>query len=265
MTARSVAYDGVLNLDPTNATAAAGKQQAVGLKRQVELDAQRRQELEQKTAVAPRRTIVESKTEFTDPRGQDGPKGFEVGGVEVRKATSAPTFPAQVIIEVNPLNAQPGQPYVLRVRVFNEGNRPIHVKSLELISSYGGKTIGKGQQIPARTQRVNPNVAHRRQQGEGSRILHLDHRRWLRVQENAYLRDRRRARGALRVPGFRRRHGAYVQPRSQCDVSQAGRHPGGFQQQGRREVRADHPQRLAAKMEPDAGLWRQWIPLLLSS
>ncbi len=151
-----MAYDGVLNLDPTNATAAAGKQQAVGLNRQVELDAQRRQELEQKTAVAPTRTIVESKTEFTDPSGPEGPKGFEVGGVEVKKATGAPTFPAQVIIEVNPLNAQPGQPYVLRVRVFNEGNSPIHVKSLELVSSYGSKTIGRGQQIPARTQRVNP-------------------------------------------------------------------------------------------------------------
>ena len=110
-------YDAVLNLDPTNSTAAAGKQQAVGLKRQVELDAQRRQELAQQTAVAPTRTIVESKTEFTDPNRQDGPKGFEMDGVEVKKATSAPTFPAQVIIEVNPVNAQPGQPYVLRVRV----------------------------------------------------------------------------------------------------------------------------------------------------
>ncbi len=150
------AYDGVLDLDPTNAAATAGKSQVVGLRRQVQLDRQRREELEQKTAVAPRRTIVESKTEFTDPRGQDGPKGFDVGGVEVKKATSAPTFPAQVIIEVNPVNAQPGQPYVLRVRVFNEGNRPIHVKSLELVSSYGGRTTGKGQQLPARTQRVNP-------------------------------------------------------------------------------------------------------------
>ena len=150
------AYDGVLDLDPTNAAATAGKSQVVGLRRQVQLDRQRREELEQKTAVAPRRTIVESKTEFTDPRGQDVPKGFEMGGVEVKKATSAPTFPAQVIIEVNPVNAQAGQPYVLRVRVFNEGNRPIHVKSLELVSSYGGRTTGKGQQIPARTQRVNP-------------------------------------------------------------------------------------------------------------
>ncbi|HLE21286.1 MAG TPA: protein kinase [Vicinamibacteria bacterium] len=152
------AYDAALQLDPTNAAATAGKSQVVGLKRQVEMDRQRKEEFEQKTAVAPTRTIVESKTEFTEPGAQEGPKGFESGGVEVKRATAAPTFPADVIIEVNPPNALPGQPYVLRVRVANQGNTPIQVKSIELVSSYGGKTTGKGQQIPPRTQRVNPRA-----------------------------------------------------------------------------------------------------------
>ena len=73
----------------------------------------------------------------------------------MKKATGAPTFPAQVIIEVNPPNAQPGQPYVLRVRMHNEGNKPIHAKTIELVSTYSGSTTGKGQQIPVRTARVN--------------------------------------------------------------------------------------------------------------
>jgi serine/threonine protein kinase len=152
------AYDAVLNLDPTNSAASSGKSYAVNLKRQVELDAQRRLELEQIAAAAPTRTIVESKTQFTTPGGQDAPKGFEMGGVEVKRATGAPTFPAELTIEVNPVNAQPGQPYVLRVRVHNAGNQTIHIKSLELVSSYGSKTIGKGQQIPARTPQVSPRA-----------------------------------------------------------------------------------------------------------
>jgi len=152
------AYDAVLDLDPTNGAATAGRSQAVGLKQQVQLDRQRREELAQKAAVAPTRTIVESKTEFTALGGQEAPKGFEMGNVEVKRATSAPTFPAELTIEVNPVNAQPGQPYVLLVRVHNAGNQTIHIKSLELVSSYGGRTIGKGQQIPARAAQVSPRA-----------------------------------------------------------------------------------------------------------
>ena len=152
------AYDGVLDLDPTNAAATAGKSQVVGLRRQVQLDRQRREDLAQKTSVAPTRTIVESKTQFTDPSASEGPKGFLVDGVEAKPATAAATFPADVTIEVNPVNAQPGQPYVLRVRLHNAGNGTIHVKSLELVSKYGGNTFGKGQQIPARTQQINPRA-----------------------------------------------------------------------------------------------------------
>ena len=152
------AYDTVLSEDPTNAPALSGKAQATGLKQQVELARKRQEELQQKTAIAPTRSIVRSNTEYTAPGGQDGPKGFENGGVKVRKATGAPTFPAQIIIEVNPPNAQPGQPYVLRVRMHNEGNTPIHAKSIELVSTYGGNSTGKGQQIPVRTARINPRA-----------------------------------------------------------------------------------------------------------
>ena len=148
----------MLSQDPTNAAALSGKAQATGLKQRVELDRKRQEELQQQAAVAAPRSIIESKTEYAAPGGPEGPKGFESGGVEVRKATGAPTFPAQVIIEVNPPNAQPGQPYLLLVRMHNQGNKPIHAKSIELVSTYGGNTTGKGQQIPVRTQRINPRA-----------------------------------------------------------------------------------------------------------
>ena len=72
--------------------------------------------------------------------------------------TADPFFPAQIIIELNPTDAKPGEPYVLRVRVFNEGYRPIEVRSLELVSRFGGKTTGNGAQIPTRVQRIDPQA-----------------------------------------------------------------------------------------------------------
>jgi len=88
---------------------------------------------------------------------RDGPKGFESGGrVKAKRATAAPTFPGELVIELNPPNAQPGQPYEVVVRLYNEGNRAILVKFLELVTSYGGKSIGKGQSISPMSPRINP-------------------------------------------------------------------------------------------------------------
>jgi tetratricopeptide (TPR) repeat protein len=141
------AYDEIIKQEPNHAGAVTGKAQALNLKRQVE-------------RVAAARHIIHSKTEFVAPPGQpDRPKGFESGGVKVKAATRAARFPGELIIELNPTNAQPGNPYVLRVRVANQGNRPVHVKSLEIVSTYSGKSTGKGQQIPARVQRIDPRAS----------------------------------------------------------------------------------------------------------
>ncbi len=140
------AYEEILKQDPNHAGAVTGKAQAVNLRRQVE-------------RVAAARHIIHSKTEFVAPPGQgDGPKGFEAGGVQVKAATRAARFPGELIIELNPTNAQPGNPYVLRIRVANQGNRPVHVKSLEIVSTYSGKSTGKGQQIATKVRRIDPRA-----------------------------------------------------------------------------------------------------------
>jgi serine/threonine protein kinase/tetratricopeptide (TPR) repeat protein len=153
------AYDAILEHDPNHQGAITGKIQASNLKKQVELEQQRQAELRQAT-LAFNRDIIESQTDYALPPGKDdGPKGFEAGGgVNVKRATKAPTFPAQLMIELNPTNAQPGQPYVIRVRINNEGNRAITIKFLELISSYGGKSIGRGQRIPPKVQKISPKA-----------------------------------------------------------------------------------------------------------
>jgi serine/threonine protein kinase/tetratricopeptide (TPR) repeat protein len=154
-----LAYDQILGHDPNHTVAITGRTQAINLKRQLELEQQRQAEL-RTASVAANREIIQSNTEYVAAPGKgDGPKGFDTGGgVKVGKATSAPRFPGELIIELNPTNAQPGQPYVVRVRLHNEGNRSVTVKSLELVSSYGGKNRGKGQQIPPKVQRINPKA-----------------------------------------------------------------------------------------------------------
>jgi len=101
-------------------------------------------------------SIQESPTVFTGRGQSDTPRGFESGGVNVQRATRAPVNPADLIVQIVPVTVQPGDPYFLRVRIYNRGNRPIGVKSLELVSTYGSRTTGRGQPLQPMVQRVNP-------------------------------------------------------------------------------------------------------------
>ena len=140
------AYDQALEIDPNNAliitarnSAQNAMQQAAATVRVAGLD------------------IRESKTLFVGPGESDAPKGFEAGGgVEVNRATTAPDNPAELIIQIHPPTVQPGDPYYLRVCIHNQGNRPIGVKSIELISTFGDEPTGKGQKLQPMVQRVNP-------------------------------------------------------------------------------------------------------------
>ncbi len=139
------AYDKILEIDPNNNAAIQGRNSAITLK-QLE---------EARTPVMAARNFQQTQTEFISAKGES-PKGFQSGGgVNVKRATSGPGFAGELIIELNPPTAQPGQPYELRVRLHNKGNGVITVKYIELVSTYGGQSTGKGQQIPPKTQRVS--------------------------------------------------------------------------------------------------------------
>ena len=64
--------------------------------------------------------------------------------------------PADLIVQIVPATVQPGDPYFLRVRIYNRGNRPIGLKSIELVSTFGSRTTGRGQPLQPMVQRVNP-------------------------------------------------------------------------------------------------------------
>ena len=144
------AYKKAMEYEPENREAQNGLDRTISLKHQAEAEQQ---------AAVPERRFVESKTVFT-PSQSDTQEvvGFEMEDRFKVNETADPFFPAQIIIELNPTDAKPGEPYVLRVRVFNEGYRPIDVRSLELVSRFSGKTTGKGAQIPTRIQRIDPQA-----------------------------------------------------------------------------------------------------------
>ncbi len=138
-------YDKALQHDPNNV-------QLITLRNSAQMS------LEQQRAAASVRAleIEEGRTEFVPPPGgPEGPKGFEAGGVKVQQGTKAPENPGEVQVQIRPDTVQIGDPYDLLVRVHNQGNVPIGVKSIELISTFGTKTTGKGQALPPLVQRIN--------------------------------------------------------------------------------------------------------------
>ncbi len=147
------AYKRAMEYEPESREARNGLDQAVELKHQAGAKEQ--------VAAAMARRFVESKTTFTPSQTETETEevvGFEMEDRFEVNETADPLFPAHIIIELNPTDAKPGEPYVLRVRIFNEGYRPIEVRSRELVSRFGSKTTGKGSQIPTRIQRVAPQA-----------------------------------------------------------------------------------------------------------
>jgi hypothetical protein len=110
-----------------------------------------------------RREFVEGPTQYTpgassENEDKDQIVGFEAEpGFEVGE-TADSFLPAEVLIEVSPEDAKPGERYVVRVSLFNAGYRPIRIESLELVSRFGGKTVGKGQPIPVVASDVSPQA-----------------------------------------------------------------------------------------------------------
>jgi hypothetical protein len=148
------AYKAAMEYAPESREAQRGLESAIRLKHEAD-NAQR-------AAAAAARQFVESDTEFVPaPSAEEQTQevvGFEMEDRFEVNETPDPFFPAKIIIEVHPADAKPGEPYVLRVRVFNEGYRPVEVRGLELVSRFGGKTVGKGVEIPTRTQRIEPQA-----------------------------------------------------------------------------------------------------------
>ena len=142
------AYDEALERDPDNADFKLLREQVAEM-RAVAQQAQR------DGAPVPLRLRV-SPTEYVAPRAGSNEVTEPNLGVSVRRATQAPEFPGELIIELRPGVFKPGDPYVMRVRIYNKGNRPIDVESLEVVRTVGERVAGRGEDHLPSVPLVNP-------------------------------------------------------------------------------------------------------------
>jgi hypothetical protein len=82
-------------------------------------------------------------TRYVDPSERpDAIKGFVKGDEKVFRASTLPSNPALLIIEVAPEEVALGEPYRLSVRLVNQSNRSIIPRSMRLDWSFQGRKTG---------------------------------------------------------------------------------------------------------------------------
>lgn len=77
-------------------------------------------------------------------------------GTGIELATPSADYPAELVIELTPSDALPGQPYRLSVRIHNRGNHSIALSGLDVVWNYGGRHTGgsvpfQSRRVPARS------------------------------------------------------------------------------------------------------------------
>ena len=161
------AYERALELDPDSSEA------RLGLERAREAVRPEPAPPPARPVVAPMRAFRESETRHTPPAIEDGPPGFVMEDRFEIGETAEPLFPVKLAVELESRDAAPGDDYLIRVSVFNEGYRPVELASLELVNRIGDKATGKGQEIPFATRVVPP---------QGAAVLHETRGTWKEAQ-----------------------------------------------------------------------------------
>jgi hypothetical protein len=90
------------------------------------------------------RKLVRGVTQYT-PAANDTepPRGFQPSkSPSVKLATSSSESPAEVLIELEPKDANPGDPYRLKLEIHNRGYSSLRLASLNLVWKYAGRKSG---------------------------------------------------------------------------------------------------------------------------
>ncbi len=141
------AFRKTLVFDPENVQASNGLRQVESLKRKQEA-------LQQPSAS--QRSFSESTTVLASTAQGSELEGFSADdSVRVEKGSADLSAPGEVLIELNPRDAKPSEPYTLTVRLHNETNTGLLIRSLELVTSYGGRKLGEGVEIPLNLRRID--------------------------------------------------------------------------------------------------------------
>ena len=143
-------YDEALRLDPGNATAIQARIGAITAKSLSEAAS---------TGATSRpagRSFVGGRTQASsaEKAGAFSEAFEETAGVDVKKGSQAAALPGKLIFEVSPDPVRPREKYAVNVQLQNEGDAPIQIRGLQLITSInGGKSQG---QLPPLTASVAP-------------------------------------------------------------------------------------------------------------
>jgi hypothetical protein len=112
-----------------------------------------REDVETAAAPAPVSRFRLGETSYVDPEERpDVIKGFVKGDENVFRASTLPSNPALLVIEVDPEKVALGEAYRLSIRLINQSNRSIVPRSMRLDWSFQGKNTGG--EVPVSLERV---------------------------------------------------------------------------------------------------------------
>jgi len=146
-------YDEALALEPGNETARRGRATA--------LDARVRTQFTPAPSAAPRGVLlVAGKTTATSPETRTESafaEDFESAGkVEVTRATQDPVLPGRIEFGVEPERLLTGEPYTVRITLWNPGRAPIDVAEMSITTvANHRRTTGT---LPPLTRQVGPGL-----------------------------------------------------------------------------------------------------------
>jgi eukaryotic-like serine/threonine-protein kinase len=145
-------YDDALRLDPSNATARAGRTGAIAARTTAEAAASGGGATKAGKAFVAGRTQATS----TESKGGSVPEGFEESaGVAVKKGTQAAELPGKINFDVSPDPVKPGERFTANIAVLNEGLAPIQIQSVVVTTTVNGKRSG-GVPVPPLAKDVAP-------------------------------------------------------------------------------------------------------------
>jgi hypothetical protein len=126
-------FEKVLEVDPSNAAAQAGKTLAIGNRSAAEPGA--------RSGAPLVRTFVAGATQAKGAEtGAAGPAGFEdTAGVTVKKATTGVALPGRIVFEPQPATPRPGDRYRISVFLKNEGQQPIQLAQALVTTTVDGR------------------------------------------------------------------------------------------------------------------------------
>jgi serine/threonine-protein kinase len=126
-------FERVLEVDPSNAAAQAGKTLAIGNRSAAETGV--------RTGGPLVRAFVPGATQAKGAEATTGgPSGFEdSAGVTVKKATQAAALPGRILFEASPAAPRPGERYRIAVFLKNEGQQPIQLVQALVTTTVDGR------------------------------------------------------------------------------------------------------------------------------